>query len=199
MPKIAKKPYGPHWEHSLFWSFRNYGRAVGARSKADREAWNTSNPLSSVKDRIGYAMIAAAEEEGKNIQGNTVLIDLPAEYGIALALLRRISGYSLIISCRRRSAVERRNLLSALGAELVLTPGADGMKGAIFKCRRAFGARYRTPMCRNSSRTPQIPNTNRKTTAVEILNDTGGDIDIFVSGVGTGGHHNGRRRSAEEE
>ena len=144
------------------------------------------NPLGSVKDRIGLAMIEAAEQQGL-IGKNTLIIEpTSGNTGIALAFVCAARKYRLMLTMPETMSVERRKLLKHLGAELVLTPGKEGMKGAINKAQEILSESTDAYMP-NQFANPANPEIHRKTTAEEIWRDTGGGVDILVAGVGTGG------------
>lgn len=144
------------------------------------------NPLGSVKDRIGVSMIEAAETQGLIRPDTTIVEPTSGNTGIALAFVCAVKNYHLTLTMPETMSIERRKLFKHLGAKLVLTPGADGMKGAIAKAREILESSSNTYMPDQFSN-PANPEIHRKTTAEEIWADTDGNVDIFVSGVGTGG------------
>ncbi|MDR1308509.1 MAG: cysteine synthase A [Deltaproteobacteria bacterium] len=158
-------------------------RGAQARILAKLEFFN---PAGSVKDRIGYSMILAAEEEGRLKPGGVIVEPSSGNTGVGLAFVAAARGYRLVVTMPESMSLERRNLLKALGAEIVLTPSGEGMRGAIREAE-AISARIEGSFCPQQFNNPANPRIHRETTAIEIWRDTGGEVDIFVSGVGTGG------------
>jgi cysteine synthase len=144
------------------------------------------NPLSSVKDRIGLAMIEAGEKAGKINKDTLIVEPTSGNTGIALAFVCAARGYKLILTMPQSMSIERRRLLKALGAQVELTPAEEGMRGAINRAEAILRTNKNSFMP-NQFSNPANPEVHRKTTAEEIWQDTGGKVDILVSGVGTGG------------
>jgi cysteine synthase A len=164
-------------------SVNRIGAGLPGRLVAKLECFN---PCSSVKDRIGLSMIEAAERDGR-IKPDTILLEpTSGNTGIGLAFVAAVRGYRLVLLMPETMSLERRKMLKALGAELVLTPGGEGMPGAIRRAREMADADPRYLILQQFSN-PANPDVHRRTTAEEIWKDTDGQVDILVSGVGTGG------------
>jgi len=159
------------------------GQGLRATIVAKLEAFN---PCSSVKDRIGLSMIEAAEREGRIGKDSIILEPTSGNTGIALAFVCAVKGYRLTLTMPDTMSAERRKLLKIFGADLILTPGSEGMRGAIRRAEELASSdpRYFIPQQFSNPANPEI---HRETTAVEIWDDTDGKVDILVSGVGTGG------------
>lgn len=184
MSKIAKKITDLIGNTPLL-ELENYGknRELGATIVAKIEAFN---PLGSVKDRVAFAMIEDAIQSGK-INKDTVIIEpTSGNTGIGLAFVAATKGLRLILTMPDTMSIERRAIVAALGAEIVLTPGAEGMKGAIAKAT-ALAEEYGNAYIPQQFENKANPAIHKATTAQEILRDTDGQVDIFVAGVGTGG------------
>lgn len=196
MPKIAQSITDLIGGTPLL-ELTNFSGSLGlkARLVAKLEFFN---PAGSIKDRIGYSMIADAEEKGI-LHKNTVIIEpTSGNTGIGLAMVAAARGYRLILTMPDTMSPERRKILKHLGAEVVLTPGDDGMAGAIKKAYE-LAAQYPESFIPQQFANPANPAAHRRTTGEEIWNDTDGKVDIFVAGVGTGGTVTGVAEALKEK
>jgi len=173
---------------------QHLARGLPGRVVAKLESFN---PCSSVKDRIGLSMIEAAEADGRIAEGTVIVEPTSGNTGIALAFVCAARGYRLVLTMPETMSVERRHLLRVLGAELVLTPGSEGMPGAIRRAEE-IAAGLPDAFTPQQFENPANPAVHRRTTAQEIWDDTDGQVDIIVAGVGTGGTITGVTEALKE-
>lgn len=181
--------------HTPLLRLGRFGAGLGGEIIAKLEAFN---PGGSVKDRIGLAMIEAAEKSGALKPGGVIVEPTSGNTGIALAWVAAVKGYRLMLTMPETMSMERRKMLAALGAEIVLTPGFEGMKGAVGQAERLL-TEIPGAFMPQQFKNPANPEVHTRTTAIEILEDTGGEVDWFVSGVGTGGTVTGVGRVLKKE
>lgn len=184
MEKIAKRLTDLVGNTPLL-ELSNYNKSNGLKARVIAKI-ESFNPAGSVKDRVALAMIEDAEVKGILQPGTTIIEPTSGNTGVGLAFVATVKGYKLILTMPDTMSIERRNLLKALGAELVLTPGADGMKGAIAKAEE-LKAITSGAIILQQFENPANPAMHLRTTGLEIWRDTEGKVDIFVAGVGTGG------------
>jgi len=172
-----------------------FAAGIDAELVVKMEAYN---PGSSVKDRIALAMIEAAEEAGLLQQGSTIIEPTSGNTGIGLAMVAAVKGYAIILVMPESMSVERRKLLQGLGAELVLTPAQEGMEGAVNQAEK-LAAKIPHSFVPQQFQNAANPQIHYQTTAAEIWRDTGGKLDVFVAGVGTGGTVSGNGQFFKEK
>ena len=185
MSKIAQKLTDLIGNTPLL-ALNRYSREAGL-SSAIVAKLEYFNPLGSAKDRIAYAMITAGEQAGKINQDTVIIEPTSGNTGVGLAFVAAAKGYKLVLTMPETMSIERRRVLAALGANLILTPGAEGMKGAIQRAEAMAAADPKKYFLPQQFKNPANPAIHEKTTGPEIWNDTDGGIDVLVAGVGTGG------------